>query len=649
MTALTHEFLDLQAALAGEYSLERELGRGGMGVVFLARDVQLDRHVAIKVLLGHLAAGTDSRERFLREARTAARLSHPNIVPIHRVGEAAGLVYFVMSYVPGETLGERLRRTGPLAAADAMRVLREVSWALAYAHGHGIVHRDVKPDNILLEEGSGRALVTDFGIAHVGSTTLSTDPGKIMGTAQFMSPEQAMSETVDGRSDLYSLGAVGYLAVSGKLPFEAANLPALLMKHVSEPATSIADVAPGVPRALASAIDRCLEKRPENRFSNGEELADALTPSNDGRPQLPVPLRTWLAERNPATIPYAVWSGLLGIPMAYQLTGLLNFHRLIYAIDLAQFGILAAAPLLAIVGFHANRAQRLFRAGFTLVDLRGAMDVAALERAESDALEPDDAPSGTRKFLRRSAYAAFALSSFITFLPDVIHLTLERRHILLPFVGTHIATLAAWVGTVALFSAMQVYQVPLLSSRLRNLIRGGVREKLWRSRLGEWLAGRLGAPSTSRAVGAGVFQATELALGIAAADLFKALPSEYREQLRELPSIVAALGTRAAAARAEIDALDALPRNANDPSDALASRRAAAGAELAHSVAALEGVRLDLLRLLAGATDLAPLTTLLDAARELGEHAARLSEAQREVAAFLPTHRTGTKRVPTPV
>src|SRR5215213_5804218 len=263
MTQPSPDFLDLQAALAGEYSLQRELGRGGMGIVYLARDVQLDRDVAIKVLPPHLARTGDSRERFIREARTAAGLSHPNIVPIHRVGEAGGFAFFVMSYVPGQSLGERLRTSGPLPPLDAMRVLREVAWALAYAHGRGIVHRDVKPDNILLESGTGRALVTDFGIASGGAHGgPDTEPGKLMGTAHFMSPEQAAGAPIDGRSDLYALGVVGYLAVSGRLPFESSNLPALLVRQASEAAPSVARAAPGLPSALGSAIDWCLARDP---------------------------------------------------------------------------------------------------------------------------------------------------------------------------------------------------------------------------------------------------------------------------------------------------------------------------------------------------------------------------------------------------
>ncbi len=284
MTGLSTEFLELQSALAGEYSLQRELGRGGMGVVYLARDVQLDRDVAIKVLPSHLAQNTESRERFVREARTAAGLSHPHIVPIHRVGEAGGFVFFVMTYVAGETLGERLRTRGPLPHAEAARVLREVAWALAYAHGRGIVHRDVKPDNILLEAGTGRALVTDFGIAHGADTDGVSDSGLIMGTAHFMSPEQALGDVVDARSDLYSLGVVAFLTVSGRLPFDAANVPALIARQTTEVATGVARVSPGLPPAFAAVIDRCLSRDPVDRFPDGEALAAALAPAPDTDP-----------------------------------------------------------------------------------------------------------------------------------------------------------------------------------------------------------------------------------------------------------------------------------------------------------------------------------------------------------------------------
>src|ERR1700749_1304496 len=188
---IDRDFIDLQEALAGDYSLERELGRGGMGIVYLAREVQLDRFVAIKVLPQALALDPEVRERFIREARLAASLSHPHIVPIYRVGESKGFVFFVMGYVHGETLGERLRARGPLPPSSATRLLREVAWALSYAHSHGIVHRDVKPDNILIEADPGRALVSDFGIALGASETQLSDPGRVMGSAHCMSPEQA--------------------------------------------------------------------------------------------------------------------------------------------------------------------------------------------------------------------------------------------------------------------------------------------------------------------------------------------------------------------------------------------------------------------------------------------------------------------------
>src|SRR5216117_221562 len=184
-------FLDFQSAVAGWYSLERELGRGGMGVVYLAREVRLDRPVAIKLLPPSKASDPHLRERFLREARLAAKLSHPNIIPIHAVEETGGFVYYVMAFVDGETLAHRVRTRGPLPSSEAARVLREVAWALAYAHGQGLVHRDVKPDNILIESATGRVLVADFGIAAaLGNASVDG----VTGTPEVMSPEQILGK-----------------------------------------------------------------------------------------------------------------------------------------------------------------------------------------------------------------------------------------------------------------------------------------------------------------------------------------------------------------------------------------------------------------------------------------------------------------------
>jgi serine/threonine-protein kinase len=270
-------FLEFQAAIAGRYSLEREVGRGGMGVVYLAREVRLDRPVAIKLLPPARAADARLRARFLREARTAAKLSHPNVLPIYSVDEVGDFVFFAMAYLDGETLTERIRRRGPLPPSEAARVLREVAWALAYAHAQGVIHRDVKPDNILLEAGSGRALVTDFGIAAVVRDAPEVEGATVTGTPEFMSPEQALGETVDGRSDLYALGLVGYFVLTGRLAFHAADTTEVLAKQVGETAPALSDGSHGVPRKLAQALDRCLAKDPGARPQKGEELAELLS------------------------------------------------------------------------------------------------------------------------------------------------------------------------------------------------------------------------------------------------------------------------------------------------------------------------------------------------------------------------------------
>jgi hypothetical protein len=276
----------LQAKLRGQYRLGRLLGRGGMGAVYLARDLALDRDVAIKVVRA-VADTRQMHERFRREARTAARLSHPNIVPLHSFGEADGMPYFVMGFVSGESLADRLRRDGKLPEEEARRVLAEVADALDYAHRQGVVHRDVKPDNVLIEDQSGRALLTDFGLAKaLGQGETMTGLGGVLGTPQYMSPEQASGQSdIDARSDLYSLGVMAYALVAGRLPFEG-NTPAEMMrKHLTQEPAPLRAVAPGVSDAMARAIDRCLEKDPAARWPDARLLKLAL--GIDRETQLP--------------------------------------------------------------------------------------------------------------------------------------------------------------------------------------------------------------------------------------------------------------------------------------------------------------------------------------------------------------------------
>ncbi len=274
-------------ALSGQYAIQREVGRGGMGVVYLAHDLKLDRDVAIKTLPPQLASDPVIRERFLREARTAAALSHPNIVPIHRADEIDGHVFFVMGYVAGPPLSQMIREGGPLRPRTAVSILRDVAEALDYAHTMGVVHRDVKAENILIDQASGRALVTDFGIARVAEAAPLTATGTVLGTVHYMSPEQVAGEGVDPRSDIYSLGVVAFFALSGRFPFESPTASAVLVAHVTRAAPSLAALAPTVPGSLAAVVDRCLAKDPADRFQSCGELVetldrvDAMLPADD--------------------------------------------------------------------------------------------------------------------------------------------------------------------------------------------------------------------------------------------------------------------------------------------------------------------------------------------------------------------------------
>ena len=275
----------LRDALAGRYTIEHELGRGGMALVYLARDVRLHREVAVKLLRPEIAA-TLGAERFLREIETTARLTHPNILPLLDSGEAQGLLYFVMPFVTGETLRDRLDRDHRFTEAEAVRIAFEVADALEYTHRHDVLHRDLKPDNVLL--ANGRAVIADFGIAcainraavqsaHGSRSEPLTATGYSLGTPGYMSPEQAGgSRTLDGRSDIYALGCMLYEMLAGKPPFSGPTA-AVIRQHLSAAAPVLAEIRPDIDPGITRAVARAMAKSPADRFATMHEFANALT------------------------------------------------------------------------------------------------------------------------------------------------------------------------------------------------------------------------------------------------------------------------------------------------------------------------------------------------------------------------------------
>jgi len=273
---------EVRAAFTGRYAIERELGRGGMATVYLAQDLKHGRPVAIKVLAPELAAAV-GRERFLREIATAARLNHPHIMPLHDSGDANGFLYFVMPYVEGESLRDRLVRERQLPIDDAITIVRQVASALSYAHSRDVVHRDVKPDNVLLSEGG--AIVADFGIAAavLAAGGKLTQTGVILGTPAYMSPEQGAGErALDGRSDVYSLGCVLYEMLTGEPPFTGPTAQAIIAKRFTDPVPSARRLRETVAPALDRAITKSLARAPADRFATPHDFAKAVIATGDG-------------------------------------------------------------------------------------------------------------------------------------------------------------------------------------------------------------------------------------------------------------------------------------------------------------------------------------------------------------------------------
>ena len=296
---VTAELQDrLTHVLSGRYTVQRLLGAGGMGAVFLADDLTLERAVAIKVLPPDMSRDEGVVARFHREAKTAAKLDHPNIIPIHRVESESGLHYFVMKYVTGRSLDAILDAGEPLPIPFAIRLLTEAAAALGHAHARGVVHRDVKPANIMLG-ADDQVVLTDFGISKVGELTAQlTQTGMIIGTPHYMSPEQATGRAVDGRADQYSLAVLGHQLFTGKLLFSGDSAHTVIYRHVSEQPPRVASLRPDVPAAVDAALDRALRKEPDERFATMEEFARALRGENVGA----VPARPTTRALNAATV-----------------------------------------------------------------------------------------------------------------------------------------------------------------------------------------------------------------------------------------------------------------------------------------------------------------------------------------------------------
>jgi serine/threonine-protein kinase len=634
----TVTFERLQESLAGTWSIERELGRGGMGTVYLARDVALDRPVALKVLHPALAADPEQRERFLREARTGARLSHPHIVPIYAVEAQDDLVYFVMGLIDGESVGDRLRREGPLRGEDAERILREVAWALSYAHAMGIVHRDVTIENILLERQTGRAVLADFGIAAAVDRE-GEEP--LLGTPSYIAPEVIQGAPATAASDLYALGVTGWTMLVGHTPFMADDTPALLLTHLTEPVPPLLRAAPGTSSRLARAIETAMAKDPAER-PDGAEGWLALVAGDGESVALAEPLRRWVNRWEMVRPFYA-----LGMSVTAMLTignmassGVFFYGQLGSMFTAGAFAVMTFAVIGSVhLGIEITLLRRLASAGFHHGDL-----VQALGRARQTALR---AGKRTPSLLGRVVNDVAWLSGITWFV-----LGLGLLDLLIPYSPDgrdwwrygEVFELAGSISRYSLLAFLSGLGFNFLVPAFHfapNGLWSRLRDGFWRSALG---AGMLKLASfglgKSEATDRTLHRPTELVLDLAIEEMWQALPPSAREGTTDLPKIARALSDRVAEARELRAALQGPRVRRSAEADELDARLAT---RQERAVIALERLRMVLGRVGGAAAMSGELTAKLHDARALEQELLLELGAHAEVKRLLQQGRAPTK------
>lgn len=346
----------------GSYEILEVIGRGGMGVVLKARDDTLQRIVALKVLAPHLAQSETSRKRFVREAQAAAAVSHDHVVTIHAVDQSGPLPYLVMQYVAGISLEERLKRQVPMEAKEILRIGAQIASGLAAAHKQGLVHRDIKPGNILLENGSERVKITDFGLARAVDDVSLTQEGALAGTPMYMAPEQARAEPVDHRADLFSLGSVLYTLGTGRPPFRGDTTLAILLNVCEQTPAPIGDLNPDIPGRLEHIIDKLMAKKPADRYQSAQEVSDMLN--------------TALAER-----PYAGRRSVQPIPTVRPAPKTASALRWVFGVIAALILVvlLSSAAVVAILFMQAQPGTTVMRK-FTTEDKVLTKDIVTQEK-----------------------------------------------------------------------------------------------------------------------------------------------------------------------------------------------------------------------------------------------------------------------------